>query len=278
MRKFILFTCILIPALGNSQMHYRGADGILYNIEFHDAAGRPIPINDHSDINGTPLLQDKWTFGVIILNNGGRFSDSSLNYSLFDDKLFLRRGDEMYPFNYPAKEFLLENAEDPDGKKIYHFQKGFPEVAGINRNDSLTFYEVLSGGRTIELIKWEHKKLKETYPYSGPTKIEYSLTAEYFVFFPKKNKIVELGTKVNLNVLKKKLPGYSDQIDSYNSAHPVNWKKEDDLIQFFSFLEKANFSDHLNKIFTFYAGEPIARSILPRLSIGEREAYFVVKN
>lgn len=242
MNKFILFVCILFPEITNSQsqMRYAGADGVPHNLEFLDLSGQPIRIGDHSNIDGTPLLQSKWAFCIILLKNGGTLSDSSVNYSLFDDKLFFKRNDKMYPINYPVREFLLQNLEDSDKNKVFHFQNGFPEIKGKNRNDSLTFYEILFRGNSIQLLKWQHKKIEETYMYGGPVKNEYSLVQEFFVFFPKENKIIQLGINLNLNVIRKKLPEYSNQIQAYSLAHKLNWKKEEDVIQLFSFLDSVN--------------------------------------
>jgi hypothetical protein len=236
MNKFILFICILFTTICHAQAvwHYEGSDGVLQNIQFNDESGQPIPIGDHSNIDGSPLLQGKWAFGIIKLKNGYTFSDSSFNYSLFNDKLFFKRKNEMYPLNLPVKEFSIEGSEDLNEKKFYHFQNGFP---AIDKKDSSTFYEILFEGNSLKLLKWEHKKIKEIYNYGGPFQSKYSLVQEFFVFYPKENKMVDLGIKVNLNALRKNLPEYSNQINAYNSTHKLNTKKDDDLIQLFSFLD-----------------------------------------
>ncbi len=243
MSKFILFICILFPVTSRSQYvgaKHIGSDGVPRNLEITNITGEPIPIGNHSNIDGTPLLQGKLAFAVLILKNGRTYSDSLVGYSLFDDKLFIKRNNRTYPINYPVREFLLENVEESSERKVYHFQNGFPAINGIKKNDSLTFYEVLFGGNYVKLLKWKHKKIKEIYAYASTFKSEYFLVEDFFVFFPKTNKIVELGIKVNINVLSKYLPEYSNQINAYTSSHKLNWKNDDDLIQLFSFLDSAN--------------------------------------
>lgn len=239
MNKFILFVCVLFYQVSYAQVNgvYVGADGVPHNYQFFDGTGNPIVINDHSNIDGSPLLQDKWAFGIIRLKNGITFSDSAINFSLFDDKLFFKRNDETFPINYAVKDFLIKYSEDLNENKIYHFQNNFP---AINKKDSLTFYEILFDGNSIRLLKWEHKKVRSVYKYNEPFHREYFPLQEFFAFFPKENKIVELGAKINLKGLRKNLPEYSNQINRYNSAHKLNTQKEDNLIQLFAFLDSAN--------------------------------------
>ena len=63
---------------------------------------------------------------------------------------------------------------------------------------------------------------------------------KFFIFFPKGNKMIELGIKASLNVLRKKLPEYSNQIKAFNSTHKLNTNKDDDLIRLFSFLDSGS--------------------------------------
>ncbi len=240
MNKFILSVCILFSGVSHSQTlkgNYKGADGVPHNLEFQDAGGKIIPIGDRSGIYGSPLFKNAWGFGIIKLKNGIAFSDSAMGYSLYNDKLFFRRNGKIYLINYPAKEFSIEYAADSNENKIYNFQNGFPE---IDKNDSLVFYEVLFSGHTISLLKLLNKKILEPYNYGIGGHREYSLFQEYFVFFPKENKMVELGIKASLNVLRKKLPEYSNQIKAFNSTHKLNTKKDDDLIRLFSFLDSGS--------------------------------------
>ncbi len=240
MNKFNLFVFILFPLLSNSQMRYAGSDGIPRNREILDLSGQPIPVGSNSGIEGTPLLQSKWAYGVVVFENGATYNDSSVNYSLFDDKLFFKRNEKIYPVNYAVKEFSIENVEDSRGNKVHHFKNGFPEMAGINKKNNYTFYEILFEGNSFELLKWKHKKIEEIYNYGGPLQTKYSLEQQYFIYFPIENKIVELGININLKELRKKIPAYSNQIETYHAAHKLNLKKDEDLIQLFLFLDSAN--------------------------------------
>ena len=94
MNKIILFICILFNEAGFSQAvssgRYLGTDGVPQNYEFLDGEKKPIPIGDRGGITGSPLLQNKWVFGILKLENGTSFSDSAVNYSLYHHKVFLK--------------------------------------------------------------------------------------------------------------------------------------------------------------------------------------------
>lgn len=236
MNKIILFICILFFEQTYSQLRYIGSDGTPRNYEFLDEEKKPIPIGDRGEITGSPLLQDQWTFGILKLQNGNMFSDSSVNYSLYYDKLFFKRDENIYPIDYPVKEFFIEASNKPEEKKIYHFGKGFPL---IDQNDYSTFYEILFDGSSIKFLKKEDKQIRVSHPYNGPVEREYYTITDFFVFFPKENKIVELGKKVTLKDLRKNLSDYSGLIDSYSSSHKLDMKEDSDLNQLFSFLDSS---------------------------------------
>jgi len=238
--KIILFICILFNKPGFSQVAVSGkflnTDGVQQNYEFLDGEKKPIPIGDRGDITGSPLLQNKWAFGILKLENGTTFSDSAINYSLYNDKLFFKRDENIYPVNYPVKDFFIESSNATDGKKIYHFKKGFPPGG---QNDYSTFYEILFDGSSIKFLKKEDKRIRVSYQYNGPTSREYYTVRKFFVFFPNENKIVELGKKVTLKDLRKDLSRYSNLIDSYSSIHKLDTREENDLNKLFSFLDSS---------------------------------------
>ncbi len=237
MRQFILFICIVFITVIYAPKvsgQFASPDGIPRNLEFHDVAGTAIPIGDHSNVDGSPFLNNNWSLGILRLKNGAMFSDSSVNFSLFNDEFFLKRNDTIYPVNYPVTEFIISYTGDASEKKTYYFKNGFP---ANHNNDSLTFYEVLFGGRSLELLKWKHKKIQEINNYASVIKRQYVLTEEYFIFFPRENKMIELGPKVNLNILRKNLPEFKNQLTKYFSNRKLQIKSDGELIRLISFLD-----------------------------------------
>ena len=241
MKQIKFLVCLFLAASAQLNVTYaqafEGSDGIPRNLEFDDVAGRPIPIADHSNIVGTPFFKDNWAFGIIRLVNGSMFSDSTMNYSLYNDGLFLKRGSNLYPVNYPVKEFIMSYAVAGNTRTPYYFKSGFP---AIENNNTSTFYQILFKGNTMMLLKREHKKVKEIFIYSGSFQREYVLQQEYFVYMPKDNKMIQLGIKLNLNMLRKNLPAFALQLERYNSAHGSRIKTDGELIDLFTYLDSEN--------------------------------------
>src|SRR5665213_789435 len=136
MNKIILFICILFCKPCYSQ-NFTEAGPQIY--QFFDADKKPIQIGkDPGYIDGSPSFQDQWAYGILMLENGKVFSDSAINYSLYSGSIYIKKDGNIYPIDYPVKEFILESSNNTGEKKIYHFEKDFPP---IHQNDSSTFYE-----------------------------------------------------------------------------------------------------------------------------------------
>ena len=236
MYKILAWLIFLLPAVCHAQIRtslYSGGN-VPQDLILYDDAGQPILFNDHSSIAGTPYLQNEWKFGRIELSNGTFLSDSSINFSLYSNQLYFKREGMIYPVSYPMKEFSILMSNDSSHKNQYHFQNSFPE---IGRNTTATFYEVLYAGKSLQLLKWSHKKVMEIYKYNEAIQNQYLTVQEFFIFYPAANKMISLGSKIRLNMIKIKLPDYANQIDKYRSLHTSGMSKEKDLTQLISFLD-----------------------------------------
>ena len=235
MNKFIFFILILLAGIRAYPQYvgaqYRGASLIPVNLEIHDLSGRPLPINDRSNIDGSPLLSDIWAPGIIKLQDGKTYFDSSVNYSTFDDRLFVKRNNLMYPVDYPVTEFTLQYA---DTNKALYFKNGFP---AIEQNTSSSFYQVLADGKKIILLKRIRTQYQEVFNYGGRVEPVYSPVIVYYVFLTNQNKMIDMGMHINIKTLHKKLPGYSSEIDTYFSSNKINPGKDDALAGLFTFLD-----------------------------------------
>jgi hypothetical protein len=236
MKTSLLIIAVLFSTLSNAQLQFAGSDGIPRNLEFHDADGNLIPIGEHADVNGSPMLRDQWAFGVINFTNGTSFTDTAINFSLFDHKLFFKRDNKAYPVKYPVKDFTLNYTGESGEKIIYQFRSGYP---AIDKQDGATLYALLCDGKTFQLLNWEYKKIAEVQNYGGGLTREFALVKDYYVYLPGENKLVELGIRPTLDGIKKILVNYAGQIAGYNSAHKFNARKEEDLVQLFSYLNSA---------------------------------------
>lgn len=236
----VVLGCLFFSLQSKSQVilsgiKYEGANGNPANLEFRDANGNMIPINSRLDLAGSPLFHDDWGYGILHFESGVTFVDSAIGYSLYNNKLFFKKGEHIYIVDYPTKNFAISFYGNP--KTIYQFQSGYPPIAG---NDKTTFYQVLFSGYNFSLLKWMYKKIIEPYNYGLGGQRQYSLNEEYLVFIPKENKMISLGLNTNIRAVKKRLPAFSSAIDTYTSTHRYNAKSDDDAINLFTFLDTQN--------------------------------------
>lgn len=240
MKKIIFFiSVIFLASPGFCQTvlagKYIGSDGTQHNYQFLDGENKPILIGDRGNIQGSPLLQSEWTFGILKLQNGQSISDSALNYSLYNDKLFFKRNGNIYQVDKPVNEFFLRSSVDPLGDKFFHFQKGFPP---INTYDYSSYYEVLFSGISIKFLKKDDADIQVNYQYNGPIDRHYHTLHKFFVFLPKENIMYDLGKKITLKDLKRNLPAYAAEIDAYTANHKIINNEEADFVPLFEYLDK----------------------------------------
>jgi hypothetical protein len=237
MKTIFFIFCLVLSFLGNAQLNkgkYAGNDGATKNLEFYDDNGNLIPIGFHPNIDGSPMLFLKPGIGTITFQNNAKLTDTSLNYSLVDDKLYFIRSGKYYSFKQPVKEFTLQFPEDSLKITIYHFKSGFPKT---DKLESTALYELLYEGKEFQLLKWQHKKVEEHSNYGSASEKEFVTDIVYYLYLPSKNKMEKLGMKISQNDLKKLMPKAAQKIDAYLSLHKINFKKEADLLPLFQFIE-----------------------------------------
>lgn len=237
MKTIFFVFCLALSFFGNAQLNkgkYAGNDGATKNMEFYDNNGNLIPIGFHPNIDGSPMLFHKSGFGTVIFQNNAKLNDSSLNYSLVDDKLYFIRSGKYYTFKQPVKEFTLQFPDDSLRIMIYHFKSGFPKT---DKLETTSLYEMLYEGKAFQLLKWQHKKVEEHSNYGSAADKEFVTDIVYYLYLQATGKMTKLGMKISQNDLKKLLPTYISKIDAYVSQHKINFKKESDILPLFQFIE-----------------------------------------
>lgn len=200
------------------------------NIQFTDASGRLLPAGQ-SNIEGTPYVFEKFTKGKVVFTNGVEASDPNLNYSYFDHKLYFTKDHSLYTVNLPVKDFFLENEEDPNNIISKHFACGFPAV---EMNSLTTYYEVLGQGKVYQLLKYSHKRVKESNVYGGAPVKEYVMDNTYFVYVVADKKMLPVGSSISFKSLKKLLPNDAIKFDELAASSKINTKNDEGLGQLFA--------------------------------------------
>jgi hypothetical protein len=229
---FILFfSCVTLPIFAQTI-----TGNAIPSVQFADANGRFLPASG-AGINGTPYVFEKFGMGKVIFVNGMESVDSNLNYSYFDHKLYYTQKNGLYVVNQQAKSFELNSVDKENNKIAKQFMCLFPSV---DDNTPATFYEVLGKGDNFQLLKYTHKRIKETVVYGGAPTKEYVSDDLFYIYDKETKKMLSMGGALSLKSVKKTLPNYAAQIDAYLNTNKLNLKKEEDMIQLLQQLKASS--------------------------------------
>jgi len=234
MNKFIFFfffSCVTLPVFAQTM-----TGNAIPSVQFADANGRLLPASG-AGINGTPYVFEKFGMGKVIFVNGMESVDSNLNYSYFDHKLYYTQKKGLYMVNQQAKSFELNSVDKENNKVSKQFMCLFPSV---DDNTPATFYELLGIGDNFQLLKYTHKRIKETVVYGGAPTKEYVSDDLFYIYDKAAKQMLSLGSSHSLKAVKKALPNYAVQIDAFMNANKLNLKKEEDMIQLLQQLKASS--------------------------------------
>ena len=231
-----ILVCLTIAVSAFSQSSspafIHAADNAGYNpfIDEYDLSGNRIP--DKSRIQGSPMLNENWGTGSVILKNGQHFNDLNLQFSLEQNQLFFKKDSVVYLFPSPVLEFLIQFNKDGVDKKVY-FKSNYPEI-GKHTPDN--FYEVINDGPKIQLLRYLKSKVEDQYVYNQSSKREYTVSEEWYIYDIKNNKIVKINN--NEKSLLKALPNYDAQITAAIAQHNYDLKFDKDIVSLVAEINK----------------------------------------
>lgn len=229
-RNYITALAVFITFSGKSQ----SMESAIQNIKISDVGGKLLSMGA-TGVEGTPYFLDKFMTGRIIFPDGMIMNDTSLNFSFVDNHLYFISNNNLYQINKTVNEFYLEQKDEANGVITHHFISGLPAAESLT---NASFYELLSAGKNIELLKHIGKQIKETSVYGGAPIKEYSSTKNYFLFYPRENKMLLIGDRLNIKSLKKVLLNEALILDSLIGSKQLNVKNESDLIRLLSLLNE----------------------------------------
>jgi len=232
---FAVFLSFSIASNAQVSGKHMGSTGVGGDLSIQNNDGKMIPIGAQADTKGSPLLFEQWVSGTVNLKNGVRFNDSALNYSLFEDKLYFKRDNQFFIVAGIISDFYLTADEENKSKGLFHFVSGYPAAATTNEN---TFFQLLADGGKYQLLKWQHKKIREAYNYGGVNETEYVSQEAYYVFEKSAHKMWSLGNKTNVQQIKNTLSVDESIWKAYLDKHSSNSKGESAMIELVSFINE----------------------------------------
>ncbi|MHA4810440.1 hypothetical protein ACX0G9_20205 [Flavitalea flava] len=120
-------------------------------------------------------------------------------------------------------DFVLP-ATGKGNEKTLHFKTGYP---AIGSNTGQTYYEVLAEGPKVHLLKYVYKVVQVSSNYGGPTEKAYAQREFLYVYDVLATTMTEISH--NSSAVKKALPEYAADIESFSVQHKSKLKKEEEI-------------------------------------------------
>lgn len=238
--KYLLYTLLAVMISSNifaqASGKHMGSTGVGGDLSIQNSDGKMIPIGAQPDTKGNPLLLDNWVSGKVNLKNGTSFTDTALNYSLYEDKLYFKKENQFFVVAGMINDFYLSPNNEGNSAILMHFVSGYPATNNTNEN---TYFQLLADGAKFQLLKWGHKKIREVYNYGGANETEYVNQEAYYIFERSAHKMwAFVGNKINILQIKNTLSVDESIWKAYLENHTANSKGEDALIDFIKYLNK----------------------------------------
>ena len=214
---------------------YMGESGAMRFFEMRDDQGALIKTDAEKGVTGSPMLLPNWSLGTIKFKNGLSLTDSAINFSLYNHKLYLVRGQRIVEIFQPITTLVLAD-QNANGDSIARiFKTVYPAV---DNQDSSSLYEVIYEGSQLQLLNWAFKKVHEVANYGSTKEKEYQLVEWLYAYLPEEHKMVYINTAA-IQSIKKALPAaYKQSVESYFSSHHSPGKNREQLVQLFAYLDK----------------------------------------
>jgi len=232
MKKSLFYFFCFLSFLGKSQTPIPTTSNSVHNVfrNVFDEIGKPISPGSIPNIEGSPLLSKDWALGTVSLFDGRSYNQVLLNFNLFTNDLWFLRDSAILMFADPVREFTITYSEN-NLIKTARYRSGYPS---IDKKNSKSFYEILSNGPLIELIKFKARVIEEIVIYGSPTKRTFIQEDKLYVFDVKSKKLrpVTKGIKSLIDFI----PSTETLINQYVRENELNMKDESSLILLVQYL------------------------------------------
>ena len=189
-------------------------------MESYDATGKRIPSNNQI-VSGNKMLSNDFVFGVVKLKDQENKVSLLVNFSLYNNLLLFKKDSLMLTFANPVEEFSMLVKEEGINKAMT-FKSGYPKI-GTNTESS--FYQVVTDGPKIQLLKYIYKTVQDKFSYNGPVQREYAYRENFYLYDAVKKTITEI--KPSVKSISKSNPELTASIERYAIQNKV--KNEEDL-------------------------------------------------
>ena len=169
---------LLLPAVGiKAQEAAISKDGRLIPIQTN-FSGNTITLLKSQDVQGTPMLSDRWSTGAVKFRDGREIDSLQLQFNLETNKLLFRSQGLTLEFIDTVTESSFEYVENEQKRKVL-LKNGYPETDGHNTS---SFYIVLVDGKKFQLLQYKGKKAISQYSYNTSSSVAYKEWDDLFIY------------------------------------------------------------------------------------------------
>lgn len=241
MKKILTFAFVMLSAESFAQQQANTNQQLISNfgygtmIEMKDVNGRPIINKKYDpDIKGSPFLLEEWSDAGLKLINGAQMQHARMRLNIENNELnYLDSANRVIILN---KGIIREIRFQIQGSKAADslvFRNGYP---GIDKMDTVTFYQVLEGG-AMTFLRYTRKAVAvEKNDLSGEVTKEFVTYTDYYIYFNGSIKPLKRNKQYFLEMMGNK----KDIMESYISDKSINFKNIESLQQLIVQFNKVN--------------------------------------
>lgn len=216
-----------------SNTRYVGSGGGLSFFEWYDSEGNRIKTASEMGVKGTPMLHEGWGNGKVVYVSGQKLVIEKMNFSLCENTLYYTLDKKLFRIVLPVASFEITIPDDEGDDYTYRFKSGYPAV---DSQDELSLYEVLYEGDNMQLLQWDHKKVKERFSYGASREKEFALEQQLYLYQPREKNMMAL--KQGLPAIRKTLPAYAEVISEYAEKRKLKMHNKQELADLIAYLDK----------------------------------------
>lgn len=160
------------------------------------------------DVEGTPLLSEEWSKGVIKLRNNKQVSNVLLQLNLeYGVLYFSKDSTSRLEFAERILEFSF-TATMKDKPELFVFRSNYPANGKFT---DLTFYRVMGEGPKVQFVKFCYKTIQENFGFDKVQKRNYLYKEDWFLYDVQFKTFHPISNKKSILAA---LPQYKQQIEA----------------------------------------------------------------
>ncbi len=202
-----------------------------YYLDIYSEGKRVGPSN-YNEAIGSPMLNNEWDSGWVLLVTGQQFSNIPLQFSIAENQLYFKKDSTAYVFTAGVNAFRFKYNDKGIVKEAF-----FRNIDADGQGGKPGFfYQVIAEGTAFQFLKLLKADVSEEYAYAEPSKSRYIIRNELYLYDVTNNKLIKINT--NTKSILNAVPAYKDQVLAFATANNSKFKSEKEITALVKDLNK----------------------------------------